>query len=164
MKKLKQWFLTKLFRVSDYPVLFRDLLEANALFNDKMLVDPAKLNFNFRYLNTYLIYALFCLIILIPLILITHAGFVIMDFHFSIIGAILVTALIFVGFDVFKVYSRKLITKELIKRAWRVHFPHFTYEKYNKLVQAIYKQALKEQISRAKLEQFVLEQIIFHSR
>ncbi|HEG8257953.1 TPA: hypothetical protein SF031_001225, partial [Campylobacter jejuni] len=52
MKKFKEFSLRFLFKVSEQPVLIRDLLEANALFNDGMLVDPSKLNFNFKILNS----------------------------------------------------------------------------------------------------------------
>ncbi|EMS8451624.1 hypothetical protein V5B51_000770, partial [Campylobacter coli] len=53
MKKFKDFSCNFLFKISDQPVLLRDLLEANALFNDGMLVDPSKLNFNFKILNSY---------------------------------------------------------------------------------------------------------------
>ncbi len=56
MKKFKEFSLRFLFKVSEQPVLIRDLLEANALFNDGMLVDPSKLNFNFKILNFYFIF------------------------------------------------------------------------------------------------------------
>lgn len=51
MKKFKDFSCNFLFKISDQPVLLRDLLEANALFNDGMLVDPSKLNFNFKILK-----------------------------------------------------------------------------------------------------------------
>ena len=54
MKKFKEFSLRFLFKVSDQPVLIKDLLEANALFNEGMLVDPSKLNFNFKILNSYI--------------------------------------------------------------------------------------------------------------
>ena len=41
----KNLILQNIFVVSKQPVLFRDLLEANCLFNEGMLIDPAKLNF-----------------------------------------------------------------------------------------------------------------------
>lgn len=59
-KNLKEFSLRFLFKVSEQPVLIRDLLEANALFNDGMLVDPSKLNFNFK-LNSYIYFGVFAL-------------------------------------------------------------------------------------------------------
>ena len=49
---LKNLILKNIFVISKQPVLFRDLLEANCLFNEGMLIDPAKLNFKFRYART----------------------------------------------------------------------------------------------------------------
>ncbi len=48
---LKNLILKNIFVISKQPVLFRDLLEANCLFNEGMLIDPAKLNFKFRYVG-----------------------------------------------------------------------------------------------------------------
>ena len=58
----KNLILENIFVISKQPVLFRDLLEANCLFNEGMLVDPAKLNFKFRYARTYLVYGLLCFV------------------------------------------------------------------------------------------------------
>ena len=41
-----------------------------------------------------------------------------------------------------------------------MHFPHFAYEKYSKIVAEIYKEATKKEIPRQALENYVLEQII----
>ncbi len=160
MKKFTQFSLNFLFKISDQPVLLRDLLEANALFNEAMLVDPAKLNYKFKTLNSYVYYGILCSIVLLPLLVLTHYFFTLLDFHISIISAVLVTACVFVGFDLFKIYTRKIISKMLIKRAWDNHFPCFAYEKYSKIAEEIYKQALKDEIPKSSLEQYVLEKIV----
>ncbi len=92
MKKFKEFSLRFLFKVSEQPVLIRDLLEANAFFNDGMLVDPSKLNFNFKILNSYIYFGVFCAVILLPLLLITHYFLTKLDFHISIVSAVMVTA------------------------------------------------------------------------
>lgn len=160
MQKIKEFSLNFLFKISNHPVLLRDLLEANVLFNEDMLIDPAKLNFKMKHLNAYFYYGILCLMILLPLLLITHYFFTLLDFHISIISAVLVTAFVFVGFDLFKIYTRKIISKKLIKKAWDLHFPCFDYEKYSKIVEEIYKDALKNEASKINLEQYVLEKIV----
>lgn len=160
MKKFNKWLLNALFKISDYPVLFRDLLEANALFNEGMLVDPAKLHYKFKPFNTYAIYTLLCILVLGILLIITHYGLTKIDVHFSVISTAIITSLVFIGFDFFKGYARKLISKKQIQRSWMLHFPHFTYEKYSKIVAEIYKEALKKEIPKHALESYVLEQII----
>ncbi|EOI6884711.1 hypothetical protein ACMVJI_000742 [Campylobacter coli] len=163
MKKFKDFSCNFLFKISDQPVLLRDLLEANALFNDGMLVDPFKLNFNFKILNSYIYFGIFCALVLLPLLLITHYLFTRLDFHISIISAVAVTACVFISYDIFKVYARKMISKKLIQKAWALHFPYFSYEKYSIMAGNFYKEALKEEIPKANLEQYVLEKII-HSK
>lgn len=163
MKKFKDFSCNFLFKISDQPVLLRDLLEANALFNDGMLVDPSKLNFNFKILNSCIYFGIFCALILLPLLLITHYLFTRLDFHISIISAVAVTACVFISYDIFKVYARKMISKKLIQKAWALHFPYFSYEKYSFMAGNFYKEALKEEIPKANLEQYVLEKII-HSK
>lgn len=160
MKKFKQFSLDFLFKISDQPVLLRDLLEANALFNEGMLVDPAKLNYKFKTLNAYVYYGILCSFVLLPLLLLTHYFFTLLDFHISIVSAVLVTAFVFIAYDLFKIYTRKIISKRLIQKAWNNHFPYFAYEKYSKIAEEIYKQALKDEIPKASLEKYVLEKIV----
>ena len=159
----KNLILQNIFVVSKQPVLFRDLLEANCLFNEGMLIDPAKLNFKFRYAKTYLVYGLLCLVVLLTLLSFTHHLFTQLDFHLSIIGAVAGTSAVFIGFDMFKIWARKAVSKELIKKAWGVHFPYFSYEKYSTKVEMIYNEAVKNEIPRKDLEKYVLERLVAQS-
>ncbi|OFI49170.1 hypothetical protein CFF27374_02920 [Campylobacter fetus subsp. fetus] len=97
LEKLRKFIFKKLFIVSKQPVLFKDLLEANCLFNEGMLVDPSKLNFRFRDGRLYIIYGILCFIILAAAIIILHKIFEKIDFHYSIIGTMIMTALVFIG-------------------------------------------------------------------
>ncbi|BEK14437.1 hypothetical protein L8Y91_02745 [Campylobacter lari] len=158
--KIQEFILNFIFKVSNQPVNLKDLLEANALLNEGMMVDPAKLNFKFKVFNSYLIYAFFCITILVPMLIISHYFLTIIDFHISILSAVFVTACVFIGYDIFKIYTRKIISKRLLKKAWALHFPYFAYEKYSKIAENIYNQAIKEEIPKNQLEQYVLEKII----
>lgn len=160
MDKFKQFSFNFLFKISDQPVLFKDLLEANVLFNEGMMIDCSKLNYKIKNLNCYCYYGILCILILFPLLLTTHYFFTLLDFHISIISAVFITSCIFIGFDLFKIYIRKIITKKLIKKAWSNHFPCFSYEKYSKTIENIYKQALKEQISQNSLRKYIIERIV----
>ena len=159
-KIYKDKILGIMFHVSDKPVLFRDLLEANAEFNDGMLVDPAKLNFRFNYGRSYAIFGVFALVFVMFAIAVTHLLFTKIDFHFSIIFTVLLTSAVFIGFDCFKAWGRRELTGELIKKAWANHFLYFPYEKYSKPVEKIYNEALKNDIARKDLEQYVLNKIV----
>lgn len=160
MEKLKNYILDKIFVISSHPVFFEDLLSANALYNEGMYIDPAKLNFRFNFFNLYLFYALFCVFCLALGFVVLHSAFVVLDAHISIVSTAIVTAAIFVGFDVFKLWARKAISARLIKKAWEIHFAFFEYEKYKKQVADIYNEALKQEISRKDLEKFVLEKLV----
>ena len=82
------------------------------------------------------------------------------DFHFSILFTIIATSAVFIGFDCFKAWARKKLTHELIKRAWANHFLYFPYEKYSRIVENIYNEALKNDVPRRDLEQYVLSKIV----
>ncbi|EKR7993017.1 hypothetical protein P9H63_001211, partial [Campylobacter fetus] len=91
---------------------------------------------------------------------ILHKIFEKIDFHYSIIGTMIMTALVFIGFDFFKVWARKSISHELIKKAWDIHFPYFPYEKYSQKIEIIYNEAIKKEIPRKDLEKYVLDQLV----
>ena len=160
MDKLKEYILDKIFIISSQPVLFEDLLKANALFNEGMMIDPSKLNFKFNLSRLYLIYSVICLIFLVVSIIIFHGLLVKIDSHFSIIGTVIITSCVFIGFDIFKRWARKEISAKLIKNAWSIHFSYFDYEKYKKQVEEIYNEAQKDEILRKDLEKYVLEKLI----
>ena len=128
-QSIKDKILDYVYVISKQPVLYRDLLQANALHNEGMYVDPGKLNFRMNITNAYIAYAIICTLVLIPTLLITHTLFANLDFHISIIGTIATTSCVFIGFNFFRAWIRDAITKRLIQKAWRIHFPYFPYEK-----------------------------------
>ncbi len=162
IEKIKQFMFKNLFVVSKQPVLFRDLLEANCLYNEGMLIDPAKLNFRYRNRRFYAIYTLLCFIVLTLFVWILHILFSKFeaDLHISVIITVILTACVFIGFDYFRVWTRRLISLELIRAAWRVHFPYFPYEKYSQKIEIIYNEAIKLEIPRKDLEKYVLDRLV----
>lgn len=156
---LKEKILKNTFTLSKQPVLYRDLLRANALYNEGMHVDPAVLNFRLHLSNAYLIYALLCALVLIPIVAITHAVFVNVDFHIPILGTIFATSCVFVGFQLFQEWLRSTMTRRLIKKAWELHFPHFSYEKNNQKVESIYHELIKNEIPKKEWERYVLDRL-----
>ncbi len=157
---IKQKIIDYVYVVSKQPVLYKDLLHANCLFNEGMNVDAGKLNFRMRLGRAYGAYGLICFCLLTPLTLLTHTLFTKIDFHLSIISSIVGTALVCMGFGVFKQWIRKELTKQLIKRAWKVHFPYFPYEKYSQKVEMIYLRAVKEEVAKKNLERYVLDNLV----
>ncbi len=159
-ERITNFIIKKMFIISKQPVLFRDLLEANALFNEGMMVDPAKLNFRFNTRALYGFYGVFCAVLLLIVIAILHGFLEKIDFHFSIIGAVLGTAAVFMGFDAFGLWARKEVSKRQILAAWQLHFPYFSYDKYSKKVEEIFDEAKKSEIPKKDLEKYLLERLV----
>lgn len=82
------------------------------------------------------------------------------DPHISILGAMVITAVIFIGFNFFRARLRDEITKRQIKKSWKLRFPYFSYEEYNKKIEEIYEQAIKEEISKKDLERYILDNLV----
>ncbi len=157
---LKNKIIDYVYVVSKQPVLYKDLLLANCLYNEGMNVDSGKLNFRMRLNRAYIAYGLLCFCVLTPLTLLTHAILTKLDFHLSIIGSIVATSCVCMGFGVFKQWIRKELTLRLIKQAWLVHFPYFPYEKYSQKIEIIYQKSVKEEILKKDLEKYVLDNIL----
>lgn len=156
---MKEFLLSQIFIVSKKPVLFRDLLESIWLYDDKILADTSKLNFRFNYVKLYFVYAILCLFILAIFFGFTHNFLEKTNIHISIILSVFVTSIVFVGFDFFKLYMRDLITQKLIKSAWEIHFPYFTYEKYSQKIVEIFEKSQKDEISKRDLEKYVMDKL-----
>lgn len=158
-KTLKNRVLEYVYTISKQPVLLKDLLVANRQHNDGMHVDPAKLGFRIRLIRAYIVYIALVLVILVPISLLTHKPLAKIDPHISILGAMVITAAIFMGFNFFRDRMRDSITKELIKRSWRLHFPFFSYDEYSEKIDDIFEKSLKDEITKRDLEKYILDNL-----
>ena len=158
-KTFKNKLLEYVYTISKQPILLKDLLVANRQHNDGMHVDPAKLGFRIRLIRAYIVYIGLVLAILIPASLLTHKPLAKVDAHISIVGAMIITAAIFMGFNFFRDRMRDTMTKELIKRSWKLHFPFFSYEEYSSKINEIFEKAMREEVSKRDLEKYILENL-----
>lgn len=159
-KTLKDKILDYIYILSKQPILLRDLLDANRQFNEGMHVDPAKLGFRLRLSRAYFVYILIVLAILIPISAIMHKPLADLDSHVSILGAMVITALIFMGFNFFRSKMRDEITYRQIRKSWQLRFPYFRYEDYRYKVDNISQRAIKEEISKKDLEKYILDNLV----
>ena len=159
-KTLTDKILGYIYILSKQPILLRDLLEANRQYNEGMHVDPAKLGFRLKLGRAYLVYIAIVLAILVPISAITHHPLANIDPHVSILGAMIITAIIFIGFNFFRSKMRDIISYRQIKKSWTLRFPYFPYEEYNKKIEEIYLQALKEEVSKKDLERYILDKLV----
>jgi hypothetical protein len=154
--KLKDKILGFVFKTSKQPIRFKDLLVANAYHNEGMHVDPEKLGFRMIIKNAYIVYTIVSMVVLIPLLALTHALFEHIDFHASIIGTALITSAFFIGFQYFHACIKDKMAKARIKEAWVIHFPYFSYDKYSKKVEEIFNEAMKKEIKKNDLQSYVM--------
>lgn len=158
-KTIKDRVLEYVYTISKQPILLKDLLVANRQHSEGMHVDPAKLGFRIRLIRAYIVYIAMVLAILIPISLLTHKPLAVIDPHISILGAMIITAMIFIGFNFFRDKMRDSMTKVLIKRSWKLHFPYFSYEEYSSKIDKIFENAMKEEISKRDLEKYILDKL-----
>ncbi len=158
-KTIKNKLLEYVYTISKQPILLKDLLVANRQHNDGMHVDPAKLGFRIRLIRAYIVYIGIVLAIIVPISLLTHKPLAKIDPHISILGAMIITAVIFIGFNFFRDKMRDTMTKELIVRSWKLHFPFFSYEEYSSKIDEIFEKAMKDEISKRDLEKYILENL-----
>ncbi len=158
-KTLKKKILDYIYNTSKQPILLKDLLVANRQYNEGMHVEPAKLGFRIKLAKAYLVYILLVAAVLVPISLLTHKPLANIDPHISILGAMVITAVIFIGFNFFRSFMRDAITKELIKKSWILHFPYFSYEEYSEKIDEIFGNAMKDEISKRDLERYILDNL-----
>ncbi|MBL0687170.1 MAG: hypothetical protein JJV95_01725 [Sulfurospirillum sp.] len=161
---IKEKIINYIYTLSNQPVVFKDLLSANSHYNEKMYVDPGKLGFRMNIMKAYTVYLVLSTLVIMPLIGLTHYFLKSIDFHFSVLWAIIITSAIFIGFNFFRAWIRDTITLKLIKKAWLIHFPYFPYYKYSQKVENIYNESLKSEISKKNLQLYVMDKLIEKSQ
>lgn len=159
-KTIKDKVLDYVYILSKQPLLFRDLLDANSQYNEGMHVDPSKLGFRLRLTRAYFVYLLIVISIVLPISALTHKPLAGLDSHISILGAMAITAAIFIGFNFFRSQLRDEITFRQIKKSWKLRFPYFLYEEYRYKVEDIYQKAIKEEVSKKDLERYILDNLV----
>lgn len=159
LKKLQLIIISYIYNISKQPVKFATLLEANQLFNEGMKLDGSILGFRLRLGRAYVVFLILSHMVIIPIALILHELFRILDCHASILLAVFFTALLFGIFSFFKEWTRDAVAKQRIKSAWSLQFPYFPYDEYNKEINHIFEEAQKENIQKKDLEVFILDRL-----
>ncbi len=152
--------LPYIFRISEAPIRFEELMQANKVYNDGMPVDAHLLGYRIRLGRMYLVFVIFTHLFILPITLIFHKVLATIDCHYLIIVAVLFTALFFASFTLFKEYMTELMTLRRLKEAWKIHFPHFSYSKHSKEVAMFYKEALAKEIHHRDLSRYIIDKIV----
>lgn len=158
-KKLLSKVLDYVYTTSKQPILLKDMLVASVQFSNGMEVDSSRLGFRLRLTRAYIVYIALVLAVVIPISLLTHKPLANIDSHISIVGGMIITAAIFMGFNYFMDLLKNTMTKETIKKAWSLHFPFFAYEEYSKDINQFFENAMKEEISKRDLQKYILDRL-----
>ncbi|MEA2110631.1 MAG: hypothetical protein U9P71_01150 [Campylobacterota bacterium] len=152
--------LPYVFRVSEDPIRFEELMQANKVHIDGMPVDANLLGYRMKLGRMYIVFIAFMHLFILPLTVIFHSVLIHIDCHLLIIVAVLFTALFFASFTLFKEYLVELKTIRRIKDGWKLHFPHFSYAKHSREVATFYKEALAKDIHHRDLSRFIIDKIV----
>ena len=158
-EKIKLKIIFYIYKVSQQPVKLHELLSANQLFQEGMKLDGSKLGFRLKLGRAYVVFLILAHIIIIPIALLSHTFFRVLDCHASIIIAIFFTALLFGMFSFFKDWTRDCVTKQRIKQMWSLHFPHFPFDEYSKEVANIYAKSIEDEVKQSNLERYILDKL-----
>ncbi|AXX85988.1 hypothetical protein [Malaciobacter marinus] len=156
---LKQKIIDYVFTVSKQPILLKDLLIANSQYLEKLHVDPVKLGFRLKVSRAYLVYIVLVILFTVPFTTITHNLFANLDPHVSIIVAMVLTAVVFIFFNFFRVWLVDQIALSQIKKGWQIHFPFFPYKEYNKKINEIFQQSNKLELQKKDLQKYILDNL-----
>jgi len=148
------------FAISQNPILFHDLLDANRLLRDGMVPESGPLGYRIKMGNTYLVFFILAHIFFIfPAMALSHMLLTKMDCHLSIVAAIVFTGLFFTSFTMFKEHLIDRVSLSRVKAGWKLHFPLFDFDTYGAKVARIYSEALKKKVSRGELEFFMMSEL-----
>lgn len=144
---------------SKQPVLLKDLLITSAQHNNGLEADSTRLGFRLRLTRAYFVYIALVLSVIVPISLLTHKPLAKIDSHISILGGMIITAFIFMGFNYFIAFLKNSMIKQSIKKAWGLHFPFFAYDEYVLKVNDIFEQAIKEEVSKRDLHKYIIDRL-----
>ena len=148
------------FKISEQPMRFQELMNANKIYNDGMNLEYNMTGFRVRLARVYLVFTILILLIVTPLSAIFHSLLAKIDCHALIISSIVFTILLFSTFALFKSWLIEQVSKQLIMEAWKNHFPHFDYKKNSQKVSRIYAEALENGIKNKDLQHHIITKMV----
>ncbi|MFY9142770.1 hypothetical protein [Sulfuricurvum sp.] len=148
------------FSLSDDPMLFRDLLQTNKMYQDGLKLEGKIPGFRMSIGRSYLVFIALWHIILLPAAAVFHKMLEKIDCHLLIIMSILFTGMFFATYAIFKEYLIDTVALRIIRKAWENHFPHFDYGLHAREVSKIYAEALEKEIPHKNLQLYILDRLV----
>jgi hypothetical protein len=148
------------FSLSDGPMLFRDLLKTNKMYQEGLKLEGKIPGFRLSIGRSYLVFIALWHLILLPASALLHTVLAKIDCHLLILMAILFTGMFFATYAIFKEYLIDTVALRIIKTAWENHFPHFDYNMHAKEVAKIYSEALEKEIPHKNMQLYILDKLV----
>jgi len=155
-KLVDEKLLPFLFMQSIHPMRFNELMKANKLLVDNMLLEGSIPGVKLRLGRVYLFMILVWNIILIPLAMLFHKILAKIDCHIAIMMAVLFTLLFFGILSIFKQWAMERMAEKMIKKGWNNHFPYYDYETFHEKVAKFYGDALEKGVTGANVEMYIM--------
>ena len=148
------------FTLSDAPMLFRDLLRTNKMYQDGLKLEGNIPGFRFSVGKSYIVFIILWHIAMLPLAVLFHAKLAKIDCHLLIIMAVVFTGMFFAMYAIFKEYLIDAVAHKILRRGWENHFPHFNYDLHAGEVATLYTDALDKEIPHKELQLYILEKLV----
>ena len=149
-----------IFTLSDDPMLFRDMLNTNKMYQDGLKLEGKIPGFRLSIGRSYVVFIALWHLILFPASAIFHSVLAKIDCHLLILMAVLFTGMFFATYAMFTEYMIDTVALRIIKKAWENHFPHFDYDLHAKEVAKIYSEALDKEIPHKNLQLYILDRLV----
>ena len=153
-----------IFTLSDAPMVFRDLMKTNKMYQDGLKLEGKIPGFRMSIGKSYLVFIALWHLIIIPASAVFHSSLAKINCHLLIIMAVLFTGMFFATYAIFKEYLIDAVALKILKKAWGNHFPHFDYDLHAKEVAQIYSEALEKEIPSKNLQLYILDQLVVSSK
>lgn len=159
-KFMDETVIPYVFTLSDGPMLFRDLLKTNKMYQDGLKLEGKIPGFRLSIGRSYIVFIALWHMIILPAAVLLHSMLAKIDCHLLILMAILFTGMFFATYAIFKEYLIDSVALKIIRDAWENHFPHFDYDLHAKEVAKIYSDALEKEIPNKNLQLYILDQLV----
>lgn len=148
------------FTLSDGPMIFRDLLKTNKMYQEGLKLEGNIPGFRLSIGRSYLVFIGLWHLLILPVSIAFHPLLAKIDCHLLIIMAILFTGMFFATYAMFKEFLIDTVALRIIKNAWVNHFPHFDYDLHAKEVAKIYAEALDKEVPHKNMQLYILDKLV----
>ncbi|KIM10306.1 MAG: hypothetical protein KU37_10945 [Sulfuricurvum sp. PC08-66] len=147
------------FKLNPAPMRFKELLNANKVYNDGMDYEHTIQGFKLRLGRTYLLFILLFILVNIPVLGVLHSILVHVNTHVLILLTAFITGAFFISFTLFKEYLIDKAARIIIKKAWQKHLSLFSFQEDSALVAQYYAQAIEDEIPIGDLQRYIFDKL-----